>query len=44
MVILKDVVIGDHSIIAAQSLVNRNVNESEIWGGIPAKCIKPRRG
>ena len=42
VVILKDVEIGAHTIIAAQSLVNKNIGELEVWGGIPAKFIKKR--
>jgi len=38
--ILKRVSIGDGSIIAARSLVNRAVPPTELWGGVPAKCIR----
>jgi acetyltransferase-like isoleucine patch superfamily enzyme/glycosyltransferase involved in cell wall biosynthesis len=42
VVILPGVTIGKGSIIAAGSLVNRSVPEYEIWGGVPARFIKPR--
>lgn len=29
--------IGDHSVVGACSFVNKNIPESEIWGGVPAK-------
>lgn len=41
--ILPGVVIGENSVIAANSLVNRNTNDNEIWGGIPAKFIGKRK-
>lgn len=40
--ILKGVTIGKGSIIAAGAIVNRNIGEYEIWGGIPATKIKNR--
>ncbi|WP_276359562.1 acyltransferase [Daejeonella sp. H1SJ63] len=40
--ILPDVTIGKGSIIAAGSLVNKNVEEYSIYGGVPAKFIKKR--
>jgi acetyltransferase-like isoleucine patch superfamily enzyme len=36
-VILPGVEIGDNSVIAAGSVVNRSVPANEIWGGIPAR-------
>lgn len=39
-VILKGVTIGEGSVIAAGSVVNRNIPSHELWGGVPAKCIK----
>ena len=39
-IIGKGVVIGDKSMIAAGSVVTRNVPTGEIWGGNPAKFIK----
>ena len=41
-IILSGVHIGDHSIIAAGSVVNRNVPDYTIVGGCPAKVIKTR--
>lgn len=39
-VILKGVSIGDGTIIAAGSVVTKDVPSGEIWGGTPAKFIK----
>lgn len=41
-IIMAGVTIGDGSIIAAGALVNRDVDECEIHGGIPNKKIKDR--
>jgi chloramphenicol O-acetyltransferase type B len=41
-IIIAGVNIGNGAIIAAGSLVNKNIPECEIWGGIPAKKIKDR--
>ena len=38
--ILKGITIGNGSIIAANSLVNKNIPAGETWGGVPAKKIK----
>jgi acetyltransferase-like isoleucine patch superfamily enzyme len=38
--ILKGVEIGRGSIIAACALVNCSVPETELWGGVPAKCLR----
>ena len=38
--ILKGVTIGKNAVIAANSLVNKNVPSGEVWGGIPIKKIK----
>jgi acetyltransferase-like isoleucine patch superfamily enzyme len=38
--ILKGVHIGKSSVIAASSVVKKNIPASEIWGGIPAQFIK----
>lgn len=39
-IILPSVTIGDFSIIAAGSVVTKNVPGWEVWGGVPAKFIK----
>ncbi len=41
-IILPGVKIGDDSIIAANSVVNKNVKPHSIYGGVPAKFIKFR--
>lgn len=41
--ILKGVKIGDGAVIAANSVVNKNVPENEMWGGCPAKKISERK-
>jgi chloramphenicol O-acetyltransferase type B len=43
-VIIAGTTIGKGSIIAAGSVVNKNIPECEIWGGVPAKKIKDRFG
>ncbi len=40
VIILPGVSIGNNSIIAAGSVVNKSVPDNELWGGIPAKRIK----
>lgn len=40
--ILNGVTIGDGAVIAAGSMVTRNIPPYEIWGGVPAKQIKKR--
>lgn len=42
VVILPGVTIGKGAIIAAGSIVNRNVPAYQIWGGVPARFIKER--
>lgn len=42
--ILPGVTIGENSIIAAGAVVNKNVPDNTIVGGIPAKIIKPISG
>ncbi len=44
VVILKGTKIGNNSIIAAGAVVNSNVPDNEIWGGVPAKKIKDING
>ncbi len=38
-IILPGVTIGERSVIAAGSIVNKNVPAGEVWGGVPAKKI-----
>jgi len=40
--ILRGITIGDGSVITAGSLITRDVPPYEVWGGVPAKFIKPR--
>jgi acetyltransferase-like isoleucine patch superfamily enzyme len=39
-VLLPGVTIGDNSLIAAGSVVSRDVPANEIWGGVPARKLK----
>lgn len=39
-IILKGVTIGERSIVAAGSVVTKDIPDNEIWGGNPAKFIK----
>ena len=39
-IILKGVTIGKNSIIAASSVVSKDIPENEIWGGNPAVFLK----
>lgn len=39
-IICKGISIGDNSVIAAGSVVTRDIPSNEIWGGNPAKFIK----
>ena len=41
--ILKGVVIGENSIIGAQSLVNKNIPPNVIAAGVPCKVVKERQ-
>ena len=41
-IILPGVRVGNGSIFGAHSIVNKNVPDNEIWGGIPAKKLKNR--
>ena len=38
--ILQGVTIGDGAVVAAGAVVNRDIPSCQVWGGIPAKCIK----
>lgn len=40
--LMSGVTIGDGAIIAAKTVVTKNVGDYEIWGGNPAKLIKVR--
>ncbi|WP_179336964.1 acyltransferase [Winogradskyella ludwigii] len=40
--ILSGVTIGKGAVIAAGAVVNKDVPEYEVWGGVPAKFIKKR--
>jgi acetyltransferase-like isoleucine patch superfamily enzyme len=42
VVILKGVCIGEGAVVAAGSVVSKNIPSYEIWGGVPAKFIKKR--
>lgn len=39
-IILKSVVIGENSIVAAGSVVTKSIPDNQIWGGNPAKFIR----
>ena len=41
--ILKGVTIGDGAVVAANSLVNKDIGPNEIWAGSPAKKISDRK-
>ena len=41
VVVLKGVEIGDGAIIAAGAVVTKSIPAAEIWGGVPAKLLKP---
>lgn len=38
------VTIGDNAVVGANSVVTRSVPPSEIWGGVPARLIRAKRG
>lgn len=38
--IMPNITIGENSVIAAYSFVNRNVPKNQLWAGIPAKLKK----
>ena len=40
--ILPGVIIGKNAVVASKAIVNKSVNENEIWGGNPIKKIKNR--
>lgn len=41
-IILQGVNIGDGAVVAAGAVVTRDIPEFEVWGGVPAKCIRKR--
>lgn len=43
VIITKPVTIGKNSIVAAGSVVTKDIPSNEIWGGVPAKLIKKRK-
>jgi len=43
VVVLKRVKIGTGAVVAAGSIVNKNIPDYEIWGGVPAKKIGERK-
>lgn len=43
-IIIGNVKVGDNSIIAAGAVVVNDVPPNEIWGGVPARFIKPVKG
>jgi acetyltransferase-like isoleucine patch superfamily enzyme len=42
VIVLKGVHIGKGAVVAAGSIVTKNIPSYEIWGGVPAKFIKKR--
>jgi len=42
VVVLPGVTIGKGAIVAAGSVVNRDIPQYEVWGGVPAKFLKNR--
>ena len=38
--IMPNIIVGENSIVAAYSFVNKNIPKNQIWGGIPAKLLK----
>lgn len=38
--IVNTVTIGNHAVIAAGSVVTKDIPSGELWGGVPAKFIK----
>ena len=39
-IILKRVTIGENAVVAAGSVVTKDIPDNEVWGGNPAKFIK----
>jgi acetyltransferase-like isoleucine patch superfamily enzyme len=40
--LMSGVKVGDGSVIAAYSVVTKNIGDYELWGGVPAKFIRKR--
>ena len=38
--VMPNVTVGENSIVAAYSFVNKNIPKNEVWGGVPIKRIK----
>jgi acetyltransferase-like isoleucine patch superfamily enzyme len=38
--ILKGVEIGEGSIVSSSALVDRSIPRTELWGGVPARCLR----
>ena len=38
--VMPTVTVGENSIVAAYSFVNRDIPKNEVWGGVPIKRIK----
>ena len=41
--VLPGIVVGENSVIAAGSVVTKNIPSNQIWAGVPARCIKKLR-
>lgn len=41
-IVLQNVTIGDGAVVAAGAVVTKNIPPYEVWGGVPAKCIRKR--
>lgn len=42
-IVLPGVTIGEGAVIAAGAVVNRDVPDGEMWGGVPARRLRPAR-
>ena len=40
--VLQGINIGDGAVVAAGAVVTKDVPPYEVWGGVPAKCIRKR--
>ena len=43
VIIMPGVVIGNYSVVGAGSVVTKNIDEFEIWAGVPAEFIRRRK-